>query len=117
MEKRYGVLRFIGTIFKLLGVIILILAILSSLGACVGALTGATAFTNAARESPVLAAAGPIGFFIVAVLALLYGVTLGMGLFAFGDFISLMLSIEENTRATSALLRGQGTPAVQQPPT
>jgi hypothetical protein len=116
MEKRYGVLRFIGTIYKLFGVIVLIIAIVSSLGLCAGALTGASLFTNAARENPFLATAGPVGFVISAIVALIYGVTLGMALFAFGDFISLMLSIEENTRATSSLLRSQATAVVPQPP-
>ena len=31
----------------------------------------------------------------------------GLALIAFGDFISLMLSVEENTRTTATLLRGQ----------
>jgi hypothetical protein len=108
MEKRYGALRFIGTIYKLLGIIVLILAVLASLGACAGALIGGENFRAAAAQSnfPLLAA-GPIVGIIFAFFGLLYFSVIGLALIAFGDFISLMLSVEENTRTTAALLRGQ----------
>jgi hypothetical protein len=117
MEKRYGVLRFIGTIYKLLGVIVLLLAILVALSACVGALVGGAAFRETAAQSGVpVFFSSLLGGIIVAFLGLLYGGAVGLGLIAAGDFISLLLAMEENTRTTAALLRAQpASPAPLQP--
>src|SRR3954471_9286004 len=107
MEKRYGALRFIGTVYKILGIIILVLAILGALGACAGALVGGASFRDVAGQTGLPVLGGVIGAIIAAVFALLWGGVIGLALIAFGDFISLMLSVEENTRTTATLLRGQ----------
>ena len=115
MEKRYGVLRFIGTIYKLLGIIVLILAVLVALGACAGALVGGAAFRDTATQTGLPFLGSVVGGIVIAFFALLYGSAIGLGLFAAGDFISLMLAVEENTRTTAALLRGQAAPAPLSP--
>ena len=107
MEKRYGALRFIGTVYKILGIIVLVLALLGALGACAGVLIGGASFSDAARNSNLPFLSGVIGGIIAAVFALIWGGVVGLALIAFGDFISLMLSVEENTRTTASLLRGQ----------
>jgi hypothetical protein len=107
MEKRYGALRFIGTVYKILGIIILVLAVLGALGACAGALVGGASFREAAGQTGLPILGGLIGGIVAAVIALIWGGVVGLALIAFGDFISLMLSVEENTRTTAALLRGQ----------
>ena len=119
MEKRYSALRTIATIFKILGVLIAIFGILSALGLCATlVLSGA----SLPREST--GALGPVGGtvagIISSVFALLISIVWAVMLFAFGDFISVLLSIEENTRATSVMLRGPAAapaaPAYQPPP-
>jgi hypothetical protein len=112
MEKRYSVLRFIGTIYKLLGIIVLILAVLVSLGACAGVLMGGAAFRDTAAQTGVPILGTVVGGLILAFFGLLYGGGIGLTLFAAGDFISLLLALEENTRSTVALLRGQPAPTV-----
>lgn len=109
MEKRYGALRFIGTVYKILGIIILVLAILGALGACAGVLIGGASFADPARNSnlPLPFLSGVVGGIFAAIFALIWGGVVGLALIAFGDFISLMLSVEENTRTTATLLRGQ----------
>ena len=113
MEKRYSALRFIGTIYKLIGILVLVLTVLGALAACVGALLGGTALSQAGSQSgvpflPFLSSA--IGGLFLAFFGLLYGGAIGLTLFAAGDLISLLLALEENTRNTAALLRGQPAP-------
>jgi hypothetical protein len=110
MEKRYSVLRFIGTIYKLIGIIVLILAVLGSLGACAGVLMGGATFRDTAAQAGVPILGSLLGGIIVAFIGLLYGGGIGLALIAAGDFISLLLALEENTRSTVALLRAPPAP-------
>lgn len=116
MEKRYGVLRFIGTIYKLFGVIVLILAVLGALGVCAAGFMGGASLQSSAQAQNLPFLGGALSGIILGILALLYGGAVGLGLIAFGDFISLALSIEENTRVTAGLLRGQSSPAAPNVP-
>ena len=110
MERRYGALRFIGTIYKLLGIIVLLLTVLGALGACAGVLVGGAAFRDTATQSGLPILGSLVGGIIVAFIGLLYGGAIGLTLFAAGDFISLLLALEENTRSTATMLRGQAVP-------
>lgn len=100
MEKRYGVLRFIATLWKILAWVVLVLGVLGALATLVGGLTG---FANDAmmREMGVPgmvsgAFLGVAGFF-----GILLGTVLQFFmLYAVGEIISVFLSIEESTRAT-----------------
>jgi hypothetical protein len=116
MEKRYSVLRMIGTIYKILGVLVGILTIVGALLFCAGGLLGNAALANASREAGGFAVAGPIAAVLSAVVSLIVGTIWAVTLFALGDFIYLLLSIEENTRATSLMLRSQPAPAPAAPP-
>lgn len=118
VETRYRALRFIGTIYKLFGIIVLVVTALAVLAACVGILVGGAAFRASAAQSgvPFLGGGGIVGGIIVAFFGLLYGGAVGVTLFAAGDLVSLLLALEENTRTTAALLRGQPAAAPQLPP-
>ena len=109
MEKRYSALRTIGTIFKILGVLIAIFAVLSALGVCATLVVGGASLP---RESAggLGAVGGTVAGIIISVLDVLIGIIWAVMLFAFGDFIYVLLSIEENTRATSAMLRAPAAP-------
>lgn len=108
MEKRFRILRIIGTIYKVIGWIILILGILLALASCaLGALGGAAGGIATGRENilPGLAGGGVVagigGAVIILFLALLYF----LAIYAFGEAIYLALAVEENTRETVMLLR------------
>ena len=116
MDKRYGALRFIGTIYKLIGIIVLLVTVLGALGACAGVLVGGAAFRETAAQSGVPILGSLLGGIIVALFGLLYGGAVGLTLFAAGDFISLLLALEENTRSTATLLRAQPAPPAALPP-
>jgi len=86
MEKRYPALRIIGTFYKTLGVLILVITILSGF---VMLLTG----------QPNLVA--------VAVVTVIIGSALAVSCYAIGELVYVFLDLEENTRATNKLLRQQ----------
>jgi hypothetical protein len=103
MERRYGVLRIIATLYKGLGVLVGIGTVLGAVGFCVlGAMGSAAlgAFRNA-QGTPGGLLGGLFGGVIVLIVGAIYTLTL----YALGDGISLLLALEENTRLTAALLQ------------
>lgn len=108
MQKRFRALRVIGTIFKVLAWIDLILGILGAVGVLIfGALGGMRlggAFGEREGVLPGLAAGGLSGLggaIVILLLTLLYFLTL----YATGEAIYLALAVEENTREAALLLR------------
>ena len=116
MEKRYSALRFIGTIYKVLGVIVGIITILGALGLCGMSVLGGGLLDSALSQSQSNFGggllSGMVGGVILSVVALIYGGGLSVTLFAAGEGIYLLIALEENTRATALLLQqGAGQPA------
>ena len=108
MERRYRVLRTIGSIYKVLGIVVGALTLLSLLGICATSLLG---FGGAALDSGMRGilggAGGPVGAIVFAIFAVLYGGGVAVTMYAFGEGIDLFIALEENTRATAALLERQ----------
>ena len=103
VPRRFGVLRFIGTLLKVIAWIVLILAILGAIG--VG-LAGSQVGPLLARANPTLSGlfATPAGGIVAGVVGLLLGLIYFLILYASGERIHMYLAIEENTRLTAALL-------------
>ncbi len=108
VPKRFGVLRFVAALLKVIAWIVLILAILG------GVVAGLSNFTNflqtpALVSTPVI---GPLlnlmgagaGGIITGIVAALSGILLFVIYFALAESISMQLAVEENTRLTAALL-------------
>lgn len=97
MESRYSALRTIGTIYKVLAILALIFTVLAMCGILIA--------STASEEGGIFA--GIIG----AVGALIYFGGLSLTLYAFGEFIYLLIALEENTRMTAnALLQRKQNP-------
>ncbi|HLA42180.1 MAG TPA: hypothetical protein VJZ27_02020 [Aggregatilineales bacterium] len=118
MEKRYSILRIISAIYKFVGVILLILTLLSSAGACLLSIAGGAALNDIIEEAESdefgrsnsdsgLAEASALGGMLLSVGVLLYGGFISLAVYGTGEAIQVFLSIEENTRATSLLMRRQ----------
>lgn len=114
MEKKFRVLRIIGTFWKVLAWITLVGGVLSSLGVLLAGILGSGGFILRLFEqqagTPVPGAFGVVGsvfgFFVVLVFTIIYFLVL----YAVGDLIYLLLAIEENTRRTMyAMQRDAGT--------
>lgn len=99
MERRYGALRVMGLVYRVVSILILALATLSALGICAGAILG----SRLAGELGLLGseAAGPevalVGI-AFALIVLLFGGLLAVALAAQGELFDLLLKLEENTR-------------------
>ena len=118
MEKRYSILRIISGIYKFVGAILLILTLLSSAGACLLSIAGGAALNDIIEEAESdefgrsnsdsgLAEASALGGMLLSVGVLLYGGFISLAVYGTGEAIQVFLSIEENTRATSLLMRRQ----------
>lgn len=120
MEKKFRVLRIIGTLWKVLAWITLIGGILFSLGILlVGVLgSGDTMLRLWRQEMDMIPTAvgivsGVVGFIVSLVATIIYFLLL----YAVGDLIYLLLAIEENTRRTTQQLWQRSAPAgIQGPP-
>ena len=110
MDKKYPGLRITGTIYKVLGIIMGIITILAVIGICLTSILGGAAMDSFANSmggnTGVMGSLGGVlGGLIGGFLALLYGGAMSLGLYAFGEMMHLMVAMEENTRATVALLQ------------
>lgn len=103
VPQRFGILRLIGTLLKLVAWIVLAGSILLALAA---GLAGPIArqFLGDAGVQVELLSLGSAGGLIVGVFLMILGVLLFLILYAAGENIFLQLAIEENTRMTAALL-------------
>ena len=103
MEKKFRVLRFIGTIYKILAWIALVGGVLFAIGSLIAMIVGGgQAFVpHRYREFVPGALTGVVSFLISLVMAVLYFVML----YGIGEGIFLFLAIEENTRATAHMLQ------------
>ncbi len=103
VPQRFGVLRLIGTLLKVVAWIVLVGSILLALTA---GLAGPIArqFLGDAGLQAELLSMGSAGGLIVGVLLMVTGIVLFLSLYAAGENIFLQLAIEENTRMSAALL-------------
>jgi hypothetical protein len=108
VPKRFGVLRFIAALLRVIAWVILILAVV------VGVVAGLSSFTDFLNTESVVGIPilGPIlnllgasaGGVVAGIAAALSGLVLFVIYFALAETISMQLAMEENTRLTAALL-------------
>lgn len=98
MRSDFPVLRVIAWVYKAFGVLVfgaLVLMILSFFAALPALGTGSVQTINT-----------PFG--ILSFGLIIYAAIIGISLYAVGEFIELILKLEENTRATNRLLETLG---------
>lgn len=107
VPRRFGILRFVGNLLKVLAWIVLILSILAAVGVIVAGpqiwgqvLTQMDAGTKALVE-PFLNQFGGIAS---AILLILVSLLYFFSLYVTGETMLMHLAVEENTRLTAALL-------------
>ncbi|MEA3351410.1 MAG: hypothetical protein U9Q82_12370 [Chloroflexota bacterium] len=111
MEKKYKALRTIGTIYKILGTVAGIVTLLAVIGICAASVMGGAALDSVSQEFGDYGYSGPSGVFsglvgglLISLFVILNGGGLALTFFAMGEVIYVLISLEENTRATAALL-------------
>jgi hypothetical protein len=109
MEIRYTALRTIATIYKVLGIITMALTITAAIGVFAFSLISGGALESIAEEyggnsggSGVIS--GAIIGIIGSIFTILAGGLLAITIYAIGEGISLIISLEENTRKTAYLV-------------
>jgi hypothetical protein len=116
MEKKFKALRFVGTFYKVVGIIIGVITAIGSIGFCVMSVLGSslidTTLQNLSSSYGGGYTSGPTGLFggilggvIVGGVILLYGGITALTSYAAGELIYLFINMEENTRATVLLLQ------------
>lgn len=111
LEKRFGALRTIGKIFKVLGIIAVIAGVVMAVVSIV--FLSMHSFANP-MYSPQFGLRAMMGSGIWAGLAaLLWGAIAGLVLFGVGEVIDLLIAVEENTRASMLMLRQQQSTAAK----
>lgn len=100
MKKRFGVLRVLSSILKILGIVTAALAVLGGLIAFVMSFAGGDMFQAMGIDSTGGVLAGLMGAFIIVVAGALYAVFL----YGYGELLMLLISMEENTFKTVKLL-------------
>ena len=105
MEKKFKILRFIGTVYKVLGIITAVLTILGAAGICLTSVLGGAMIDQVQREfgeiGPVGLMSGAAGGAIIGGFLLVWGTIIALLLLAAGEGIYLLLALEENTRTTA----------------
>lgn len=113
MQKKFTVLRVVGTIYKVLAWVVLVFGLLGSCGMiAVGAMPGILGAGSGGRGTDALGlgAMGMVGGVIGGLGLLLYVAFIFLFLYAFGEVIYLLVSLEENTRLTAERLLAQPLP-------
>ena len=120
MKKRFAVLRVIGTIWKVLAWIELILGLISSVLILLVGIFGGGILRRFAEQyggMPLDArvfglTGGIVGFIASLVATIIYFLMI----YAVGELIYLLLAIEENTRLTTERVQGAQQQAAPPPP-
>ncbi len=114
VEKRFHTLRFLGTLCKLFAVLFLIVGILGFLS---GALFATALNTNLMAGICWYPACNgipePAGSLVVVTGGFIIAFMMFLAFFGLGEFIGVMVAIEENTRRVAFILRMGFTPQAQ----
>lgn len=92
MKKRFGVLRLIAWVFRILGALVLIAALIAAIAGVVAGFTNGGGAWGHYGTGWMMGFWGGFYFFLV-------GLFSGVLLYGAGEVIELLLAIEENTRA------------------
>ena len=100
MKKRFGVLRVLSSILKILGIVTAALAVLGGLITFVISFAGGDMFSAMGIDTTGGVLAGLMLAFGIIVIGALYA----LFLYGYGELLMLLISMEENTFKTVQLL-------------
>lgn len=105
MVKKFKVLRFIGMVWKILAWIVLVLGILTAIGALLTSIFGGGIMSQFAQQQGQWAPwmFGALGGILIFTVTLVGTVIEFLIFYAVGELIFLLLAIEENTRVAARL--------------
>jgi len=96
VEKKFKILRFIGTVYKVLGIITAVLTVLGAVGICLTSVLGGAIFDQIQGElgnlGPMGVMGGAAGGAIIGGFLLVWGTIIALLLLAAGEGIYLLLA-------------------------
>lgn len=102
MDRRFTALRVIGTIFKVLAWIALLVGLLAAIGALV------LGFVMDNQLGTIgMGVGGPFAGIALFIALVILAILVFLSLYAAGEFLYLFLSIEENSRRTAFFMQQQ----------
>ena len=109
MEKKFKILRFIGGVYKVLGIVTAVVTVLGALAICLTSILGGAMMDQLQNQfgdiGPVGLMGGAAGGAIIGGLLLVWGAIVALLLLAIGEGICLLLGLEENTRTTAIYMQ------------
>jgi len=100
MKKRFGVLKVLASILKVLGIIVAALAVLGGLITFVVSIAGGNMLSQFGFDAAGGVLAGLFGAFMI----ILFGAFYALLLYGYGELLMLLISMEDNTHRTVKLL-------------
>ena len=91
MKKRFGVLRVLASILKILGIVSAALAVLGGLIVFVMSFAGGDVFQSMGIDSTGGVLAGLMGAFMIVVMGAMYAIFL----YGYGELLMLLISMEQ----------------------
>jgi len=101
VPRRFPVLRILSTVYKVIGIIIAGVTLLTALGSCILQVAGSAVIIGLERDLGIslpVAGGGIIVALILSLIILLIGALYAALIYGVGELISLFLAVEENTR-------------------
>ena len=101
VPRRFPVLRVISTFYKVIGIITAGVTLLVALGSCILQIAGSALIMGLERDLGIslpVAGGGIVVALISSLIILLLGALYAAFIYGFGELISLLLAVEENTR-------------------
>ena len=122
MDKKYRILRFVATLWKILAWVVLVVGTLAAIATLAGVLLGG-AQLRPYFDSGIVPFSPIVGGIIAFVGGVLFTIFYFLALYGVGELLQLLIGIEENTRATATMLQQlrpaappQGYPRAYAPP-
>ena len=100
MKKRFGVLRILSGVLKILGIVVAAFAVLGGLGSLIMSFAGGDLFSTLGVDANSGFFVGLISSFGIVIVGIFYAVFF----YGFGELLMLLLSMEDNTFKTVKLL-------------
>jgi hypothetical protein len=100
MKKRFGVIRILATVLKILGIVVAAVAVLGGLGTLIMSFVGGDLFSAFGIDANS-------GFFVALISSfsiVIFGIFNAVILYGYGELLMLLLSMEDNTFKTVKLL-------------
>lgn len=104
VPKRFGVLRLVGTLLKVLAWIVLVVFVLFAIVAAIAGVTMPFLGPFFSSINADVSPGGAGGGIVIGIAALVVGLIYFLLLYAVGESFHLQIAMEENTRLTAALL-------------